>query len=97
MSDIGEATWVTYVGGERVELPASIDGIRAALPETERADFEREVGSAAAQDLPRVLGHWALRTHPEAVREMEETFAALEAGDYSGVVYPYEEREEGAA
>ncbi|MFD5321423.1 hypothetical protein [Streptomyces sp. NPDC127098] len=102
MAEITEATWATYVDGERVELPATIDGIRAALPAQQRGEFDTEVGSTPANELPRVLGHWALRTHPQAWDEVEAEFARLEAGDYSGVVFleddhDVQEQGEGAA
>lgn len=97
MAEISAATWTTFVRGHRVELPATIDGIRAALPEAERSDFDTEVGATRGEDLHRVLGHWALRTHPEAVAEMEEEFARLEAGDYTGVTFLDDDQDQGAA
>jgi hypothetical protein len=97
MAEFTGATWATYVDGERVELPATIDGIRAALPAHQRSEFDAEVGSTPASELPRVLGHWALRTHPEALAEVEAEFARLEAGDYSGVVFLDDDQEQGAA
>lgn len=95
MSDITDATMVTYTTAGRTELPATIDGIRAALPADERDQFDTEVGKARASDLPRLLAHWALRTDPQAMDDMEATFARLAAGDLTGCVP--QEPEAGAA
>ncbi|MFB7763588.1 hypothetical protein [Streptomyces xiamenensis] len=76
--------WSTYVDGERVDLPATIDDIRAALPPERRPDFDREIGSAAPSELYLLLGHWALETRPDIRTRDEDTFARLEAGDFSG-------------
>lgn len=95
MSDITDATMVTYTTAGRTELPATIDGIRAALPDSERDQFDTEVGKAPASDLPRLLAHWALRTDPLAVADMEQQYARLAAGDFSGCVP--QEPEAGAA
>jgi hypothetical protein len=91
-----EAHFTTYVRGERVELPATIDGIRAALPEDRREQFDREVGAAPAGDLPRLLAHWALETNDQAVEDMDATFERLARGDFSGCV-PQDDTEAGAA
>ncbi|MFF2375016.1 hypothetical protein ACFVUW_11600 [Streptomyces xiamenensis] len=77
-------TWGTYVDGERVELPATIDDIRAALPAERRPDFDRAVGAAAPADLHLLLGHWALETRPDIRARDEATYARLEAGDFTG-------------
>ncbi|WP_181727587.1 hypothetical protein [Streptomyces sp. PT12] len=92
MNDTAHATWVTYIRDERVELPATIDGIRAALPtDAERAAFDVEVSRTPGQDLYRVLARWALATRPDAAEANDEIVAWLRAGDFSGVVFPYEE------
>ncbi|MGW2599998.1 hypothetical protein [Streptomyces klenkii] len=57
MSDIGPTTWTTHIDGEMVE---TIDTIRIALPEEQRAVFDSEVGSASADQLQLVLASWAL-------------------------------------
>jgi hypothetical protein len=80
------ATWTTYVHGEPVELPATIDGVRAALPEDERREFDAEIGRTPAPALQQVLGRWAIRTHREAAEETEETIRRLQAGDFTGCV-----------
>ncbi|MEU5417792.1 hypothetical protein [Streptomyces sp. NPDC020667] len=60
MSAIGPATWTTHIDGELVEIPATIDTIRTALPEEQLAAFDAEVGSASADQLQLVLASWAL-------------------------------------
>ncbi|MEV7416509.1 hypothetical protein [Streptomyces sp. NPDC089919] len=51
MSDISAATWTTHVHGERTELPTTIDGIRATLPENQRPAFNAEIGATPADEL----------------------------------------------
>ncbi|WP_129843626.1 hypothetical protein [Streptomyces sp. RFCAC02] len=94
MNDTPGATWITYVGDGKVELPATIDSIRAALPAQRRDEFDSVVGSTPGDRLHQVLAHWALETHPQAVAEVEEEFARLEIGDLSGCV-PLDDRENG--
>ncbi|MFC9067940.1 MULTISPECIES: hypothetical protein [Streptomyces] len=76
--------WNTYVDGECVELPATIDDIRAALPAERHSEFERAVGAAAPADLHLLLGHWALETRPDIRARDAATFARVEAGDFTG-------------
>ncbi|MEV1011346.1 hypothetical protein [Streptomyces sp. NPDC049881] len=95
MGETSEATWVTYVGDGMVELPSTIDGIRAALPAQRRHEFDAVVGSTPGDRLHRVLAHWALETHPQAVAEVQEEFARLEIGDLSGCV-PLDDRDRGS-
>ncbi|MGW1993839.1 hypothetical protein [Embleya sp. NPDC001921] len=87
------ATFTTHIGGEMVELPASINGIRAALPEEWREKFDEEVGDAHARDLLLILNRWALRPTPawdediaavEALREEERQILAERARDEEG-------------
>lgn len=87
------ATFTTHIGGEMVELPASINGIRAALPEEWREKFDEEVGDAHARDLLLILNRWALRPTPawdediaavEALREEERQVLAERARDEEG-------------
>ncbi|GHA45440.1 hypothetical protein GCM10010372_51780 [Streptomyces tauricus] len=47
--------------GELVELPATIDEIRASTHPAHREEFERELGSTAFNALPHLLMHWAIR------------------------------------
>ncbi|MGW6457206.1 hypothetical protein ACWF94_15020 [Streptomyces sp. NPDC055078] len=85
MGDIGTSTWTTRIGGEFVEIPATINGVRAALPESERAAFDAEVGSTPAGQLQLVLANWSLSTTP-AEDEDEAVVARLRIGDFSGCV-----------
>ncbi|MDT0444536.1 hypothetical protein [Streptomyces johnsoniae] len=95
MNDTARATWVTYIRDERVELPATIDGIRAALPgDAERAAFDMEVSRTPGQDLHRVLARWSLATRPDAAEANDEIVERLRAGDFSGLVFPYEVAED---
>jgi hypothetical protein len=91
MSDIAAATWTTYIGDEKVQLPATIDGIRAALPgDADRVAFDAEVSRTPGQELHQVLARWALATRPDAQQADDELVERLRAGDFSGCVFPYE-------
>jgi hypothetical protein len=96
MSDITTATWQTHHDGQLVELPATIDGIRAALPADRREEFLDEVHATPAAEFERLLGHWALETRPDIRAADDEVFARLEAGDFTDCV-PFDENEAGAA
>ncbi|UCM88996.1 hypothetical protein [Streptomyces marincola] len=78
--------WRTWLDGEEIELPASINGIRAALPPERREQFDEAVGAAAAGDLELLLGHWAQETRPDLRAAQEAVFRRLEAGDSTGFV-----------
>lgn len=80
-----EATFKTIIGGELVELPATIAGIRETLPEERRAEFDNEVEHTPGSDLLRVLTHWALES-TDAPAEDAAVFQRLEAGDFTGCV-----------
>jgi hypothetical protein len=94
MSDITTATWTTYIRGERMQIPATIAGIRAMLPEEKAAEFDAEIEATPAPQLTTVLARWALPA--EAIEEDDEVVARLRAGDFSGCV-PAAELHEGAA
>ncbi|MGW1767320.1 hypothetical protein ACWCQL_25060 [Streptomyces sp. NPDC002073] len=83
MSDISAATWTTYVHGERTEIPATIDGIRAALPAGRQAAFDAEIGSTPADELRLVLLGWALEA-TGAGTEDAEIVARLRRGETVG-------------
>lgn len=84
MSDIAAATWTTTIDGQPVEIPATIDGIRAVLPEKDLEAYDAEIRQTPAQDLHRVLARWALP--PEAEAEDDDLVARLKAGDFTGCV-----------
>ncbi|MFI1015293.1 hypothetical protein [Streptomyces sp. NPDC020965] len=79
-------TFSTYLDGNRVELPATINGIRDALPPDLRAEFDAGVGEAAAEDLFLLLAEWAQRTRPDLIAAKEARVRRLERGDFSGLV-----------
>ncbi|WP_040876858.1 hypothetical protein [Embleya scabrispora] len=74
----------TRVGGRFVDLPGTLDGIREALPEDRREEFDRAVGSVPLAHVPLVAARWGLPA--EAVREDEALLAGLETGNGSGFV-----------
>ncbi|MFF8955482.1 hypothetical protein [Streptomyces sp. NPDC014894] len=75
-------TWTTCIDGEQVELPTTIESVRAALPEAERAEFTARIEGAPGPQLAQVLATWAL---PAAVWEqIDADVARLETGDHSG-------------
>ncbi|MFX4293609.1 hypothetical protein [Streptomyces bohaiensis] len=78
-------TLKTIVGGEVVELPGTIATIRPTIPADQREQFEREVETAAVDQLPAVLAKWALST-TGADQEDAVLFASLEAGEDIGAV-----------
>lgn len=94
MSDIKPATWTTVIGGEPVEIPATIEGIRATLSPAQAEAFDGEIARTPAQDLHRVLARWALP--PEAEAEDDAVVARLRAGDFSGCV-PQDDAQPGVA
>ncbi|OKH91142.1 hypothetical protein [Streptomyces uncialis] len=66
----------TFFRGNQVELPSTVDDIRAALPAGRREEFEGE--------LARFIGHWALECRPDIRDADRATFERLEQGDSSG-------------
>ncbi|MFI6984988.1 hypothetical protein ACIBSV_41240 [Embleya sp. NPDC050154] len=86
------AVWRTRIRGRSTDLPATLDDIRAALPEARRAGFDRCVGSALLVDVPLVAARWSLP--PEAIAEDDTLIAALRAGDDSGFVGLHDPDEE---
>lgn len=83
MGEITTATWTTHVRGEQTTLPATIDGIRAALPAEQRLAFDAEIGATPADELHLVLVGWALST-TEAAIEDEEVLRQLRLGETVG-------------
>ncbi|MBH1933735.1 hypothetical protein I5Q34_05400 [Streptomyces sp. AV19] len=77
--------FTTTVLGRRIELPGTIRSIREALPEKQRAEFEREAEHAGADEIAGVLARWALRTPQAYDPDEEELIARLKSGDFSGV------------
>ncbi|MEU5164495.1 hypothetical protein AB0G74_33410 [Streptomyces sp. NPDC020875] len=76
-----------YMTGGPVAVPATISGVRDALPETERARFTDEIESIPADGLQMALMRWAMLIPTEQDAAEEELAARLIAGDFSGVTY----------
>ncbi|MYS82758.1 hypothetical protein [Embleya scabrispora] len=75
---------ITHVRGKAVVLPDTLDGIREALPEERRAEFDRVIGSTPLRQIAQVaLMEFALPE--EAHEESLEQIARLRAGDFSGL------------
>ncbi|MGC0417222.1 hypothetical protein [Embleya sp. AB8] len=74
----------TRIGGRFVDLPGTLDGIRASLPEDRREEFDRAVGSVPLTEVPLVAARWSLP--PEAIAEDDALVAQLRAGDHSSFV-----------
>ncbi|GCD94440.1 hypothetical protein [Embleya hyalina] len=66
-------TWRTWATGELIELPATIAGIRAALPAEQREEFTKAIEDTPARDLPLTLNRWVRRTRPEVDEAIERT------------------------
>ncbi|MGW2866436.1 hypothetical protein [Streptomyces sp. NPDC001205] len=58
----------TFSNGREVEVPATLPGIREALPEERRADFDAAVAKADVHTIHAVMRHWIL----ELVEDDEE-------------------------
>ncbi|MFD4833779.1 hypothetical protein ACFWPV_28625 [Streptomyces uncialis] len=72
----------TNIGDRAVDLPASLDGIRASLSEELREEFDREIGSALITDVPLIAARWSL---PHEARDEDEAMLQqLRNGDFSG-------------
>ncbi|MFE7132381.1 hypothetical protein ACFVIM_16135 [Streptomyces sp. NPDC057638] len=84
-------TFTTYMGdGVLVVLPATIRGIRDALPTELRNEFTEAVEGAPASTLFEVLATWAQRTRPDLIASKEAEFQRLEDGDFSHIADPEE-------
>ncbi|ANW21641.1 hypothetical protein [Streptomyces clavuligerus] len=80
----------TRIGGRTVDLPGTLDGIRASLPREQRAAFDREVGSAPLLDVPLIAARWGL---PQEARDEDDALAdQLRTGDFTGFTAPEDGR-----
>ncbi|MGC0416109.1 hypothetical protein [Embleya sp. AB8] len=61
----------TTVGGEQAVLPATIAGIRNALPEDRRDAFTKEIEATPARDMHLTLYRWASTLDPRIAAEDE--------------------------
>ncbi|GAA0416931.1 hypothetical protein [Streptomyces luteireticuli] len=80
-----DVTMKTVIGGELVELPGTIAGIRSALDEEQLRDFDKEIPHLPTAELPAALVRWAL-VATDADREDEELFDRLARGEDVGAV-----------
>ncbi|MFI5617616.1 hypothetical protein [Streptomyces sp. NPDC051567] len=78
----GATVWTTSVGGEPVQVPATIEGVRATLTEERAAAFEAEIRRTPAFRLARTPTAWALP--PQAWAEIDADTERVAAGDLSG-------------
>ncbi|MFI1868850.1 hypothetical protein [Streptomyces jumonjinensis] len=67
-----------YDGTVPTEFPATVAGIRAALQGQRRAEFVREIGRTAGQDLPVVLFRWSYPAEQRAKDEAASDRLAAE-------------------
>ncbi|BDT39547.1 hypothetical protein [Streptomyces yaizuensis] len=72
----GDTLWTTH-GGQRVEVPATVAGVRDALPEKQRQQFLDEVFAANVHTVEHVLREWIVKIASEPADE--EIFARLAA------------------
>ncbi|WP_414167244.1 hypothetical protein ACMATS_06430 [Streptoverticillium reticulum] len=80
-------TFTVHMTGGPVEVPATILGIRQALPEADRDQFTAEAESAAADELPALLARWAMNIPTEHDAAEEALLQQVAVGDFSGVVF----------
>ncbi|MBO0652973.1 hypothetical protein J1792_09265 [Streptomyces triculaminicus] len=83
-------SFVMHMTGGPVELPSTILGIREALPERQRDEFNAEVEHAEAADLPLLLARWAMRIPAEQDAAEADVVDRVKAGDFSGVTFDNE-------
>ncbi|MEU3598917.1 hypothetical protein ABZ714_09335 [Streptomyces sp. NPDC006798] len=76
MSEPGPSRW-TVRHEERVDVPTTVDAVRAALPDAQRLLFDEELGRATVETVADVVRHWILELASDP--EDEEEFARLEA------------------
>ncbi|WP_405645005.1 hypothetical protein [Streptomyces uncialis] len=79
------ARWTVH-HEKRVDVPAAVDGIRAALTADERQMFDKEPGGATVETVAAVLRHWVLEVasgpeDEEVFARLEEVFARLKDGN----------------
>ncbi|MFI5621796.1 hypothetical protein [Streptomyces sp. NPDC051567] len=84
MSEVAEPAWRAHVGGQLVEIPATIDAVCEVLAsDPERlAEFEEQLGSVPALELPAFVAAYALPR--QAWDEIDASIERLRAGDFSG-------------
>lgn len=58
-------TVTTWISGQETQMAATIPGVRAALPQERRADFDQDINAATFATIATVLGHWMLEAYPD--------------------------------
>ncbi|MEU0685979.1 hypothetical protein [Streptomyces uncialis] len=76
--------WSVPLDGGRIEIPSSIEGVRAALEARELAEFDAEIARTPAKHLVYVILGWALPS--EAEERNPEAVGRLKSGDFTGVL-----------
>ncbi|MFE7135672.1 type II toxin-antitoxin system RelE/ParE family toxin [Streptomyces sp. NPDC057638] len=74
--------WTTLIDGETVELPMTIAGVRARLPESEYAEFDAEMARTPGPRIAQILATWALPA--VAWERIDPAVRRLKAGEYVG-------------
>ncbi|MYS82162.1 hypothetical protein [Embleya scabrispora] len=72
-------TFRTWVNDELIETPATIAGIREALPAGRRAEFTKIIEGTPARDMPLVMLTWAKATRPEIEESIRQAHDRVEA------------------
>ncbi|WP_020550186.1 hypothetical protein [Embleya scabrispora] len=84
LRDPDRPTITTTIDGRPAELPGTLNDIRAALPEDQRAEFDREIGDAPLRLVAAIAVHWAIP--PEERARIEADADRIRSGDLTGVV-----------
>jgi len=86
MAERGEHVLITHVDGELVELPGTLAGIRAGLPDdAARAEFDEAIAHAPLDRVAMIAARLGLPDRARA--EDDAAFERLRAGDLSGLVW----------
>ncbi|MEU0989196.1 hypothetical protein [Streptomyces sp. NPDC005953] len=76
-----------YMEGGPVQVPATIRGVREALPEALRDEFIHEIENAPADQLQFTLGRWAMNIPTENDAAEEALLSRVRSGDFTGVTF----------
>ncbi|MFE3017735.1 hypothetical protein [Streptomyces sp. NPDC059256] len=76
--------WSIPLAGGRVEVPSSIEGVRAVVESGRLAEFDAEIARTPAKHLVYVILGWAL---PAGAEDTDpEVVGRLRSGDFTGVL-----------
>ncbi|MFI5616749.1 hypothetical protein [Streptomyces sp. NPDC051567] len=76
-----------YMTGGPVQVPATIRGVREALPEGLRDRFAAEIDDAPAGELQYTLARWAMNIPTEHDADEEALLERVRSGDFSDVTF----------